>query len=97
AEIARKVVGEQPPSPKAINPNIDNAMLGVIGRCLFKDAFRRYKDAKAMIEDILRADPEAQKFAMAIGKPQSAAAPQGGETRNAILFIADVAGKPDAK
>ncbi|HEY6843041.1 MAG TPA: serine/threonine-protein kinase, partial [Thermoanaerobaculia bacterium] len=97
AEIARKVVGEQPPSPKAINPNIDNAMLGVIGRCLFKDAFRRYKDAKAMIDDILRADPDAQKFAMSVGKPQSAAAQQTGETRNAILFVADVAGKPDAK
>jgi tetratricopeptide (TPR) repeat protein len=97
AEIARKVVAEQPPSPKSINPNIDNAMLGVVGRCLFKDAFRRYKDAKAMLDDIVRADPDAQKFAMALGKPAAASSQQAGEVRNAILFIADVAGKPDAK
>lgn len=97
AEIARKVVGEQPASPKATNPNIDNAVLGVMGRCLFKDAFRRYKDAKALTDDIVRFDADAQKFAATIGKPASAAAQQTGEKRSAILFVADVAGKPDTK
>ena len=96
AEIARKVVEEQPSSPKSINPNIDNAILGVMGRALFKDPFRRHKDAKAMIDEIVRADPEAQKFAQSVGKPATAAQQQQpGQSRNAILFVADVAGKPD--
>ncbi len=34
-EIAHKVAEEQPASPKSIDPNIDNAVLGVMGRCLF--------------------------------------------------------------
>ena len=96
AEIARKVVEEQPPSPKSINPNIDNAVLSVMGRCLFKDPFRRHKDTKAMLDEIARADPEAQKFASSIGKP-AAAPQQAGESRSAILFIADVAGEADTK
>src|SRR5918911_547137 len=32
AEIARKIVSEQPPNPKSINSNIDNAMLNVLGK-----------------------------------------------------------------
>jgi len=92
AEIARKVVEEQPPSPKSANPNIDNAVLGVMGRCLFKDPFRRHKDARAMLDEIVRADPEAQKFAAGLTKAATgAAAPQaGGQSRSSILFVADV-------
>src|SRR5438132_188675 len=97
AEIARKVVEEQPPSPKSINPNIDNAVFGVMGRCLFKDAFRRHKDAKSMLDEIMRADPEAQKFVSALSKPAAAAPQQAGKARSAILFIADVAGEADTK
>ena len=97
AEVARKVVEEQPPSPKAINPNIDNAVLGVMGRSLFKDPFRRHKDMKAMLEEIVRFDPDAQKFAMSIGKPAAAAQQQPGQSKSAILFLADVAGRPDPK
>ena len=92
-EIARKVVDEQPPSPKSINPAIDNAVLGVIGRALFKDPFRRHKDAKAMLDEIVRADPEAAKFAAGIvksGTMPGTAAAGGSKTRNSILFIADV-------
>jgi len=94
AEIARKVVEEQPPSPKAINPNIDNAVLSVMGRCLFKDPFRRHKDAKSMSEEIARADPEAAKFAADMakaGSASSATAQKAAETRSSILFLADVA------
>jgi tetratricopeptide (TPR) repeat protein len=94
AETARKVVEEQPPSPKSINPNVDNAVLGVMGRCLFKDPFRRHKDAKSMLEEIVRADPESQKFAAQIGKSgvaPAAVAPGQGQARNSILFLADVA------
>ena len=97
AEIARKVVEEQPPSPKVINPGIDNAVLGVMGRALFKDPFRRHKDTKAMLDEITRADPEAQRFASSIGKPSGATQTQPGQSKNAILFVADVAGQPDTK
>ena len=97
AEIARKVVEEQPPSPKAINPGIDNAVLGVMGRALFKDPFRRHKDTKAMLDEITRADPEAQRFASSIGKPSGTGQTQPGQSKNSILFVADVAGQPDAK
>ncbi|HUJ13949.1 MAG TPA: protein kinase [Thermoanaerobaculia bacterium] len=95
AEVARKVVNEQPPSPKSINPNIDAAVLGLMGHCLFKDPFRRYKDMKAFLEDVVRADPEAQKFAASVGKP-GAGAQQGGQKRSVILFVADVAGEADS-
>ncbi|HMC22868.1 MAG TPA: serine/threonine-protein kinase, partial [Thermoanaerobaculia bacterium] len=92
AEIARKVVEEQPPSPKSVNPNIDNAVLGVMGRCLFKDPFRRHKDARAMLDEIVRADPEAQKFAAGLAKAATGApvAQAAGASRNSILFVADV-------
>src|SRR5213075_741655 len=98
AEIARKVVNEQPPSPKAVNPNIDNAVLGVMGRCLYKDPFRRHKDTKMMLDEIVRAEPDAQKFATSVGKtsPGTTAQPAG-QTKSTILFVADVAGKPDSK
>src|SRR5207245_1252651 len=97
AEIARKVVEEQPPSPKTINPNIDNAVLGLMGRCLFKDPFRRHKDAKTMLEEIVRVDPEAQKFATSLAKPTWPGTQQAAQSRNAILFVADVAGEADTK
>ena len=92
-EIARKIVDEQPPSPKSINPAIDNAVLGVIGRCLFKDPFRRHKDAKTMLDEITRADPAVAKYTADLVKALNA--PVGStstaKTRNSILFVADVA------
>src|SRR6266550_4525838 len=68
ADIAHKIVEEQPPSPKAANPNVDNAVLGLIGRCLFKDPYKRHKDARAMVDEIIRVDPDAAKFASEISK-----------------------------
>jgi tetratricopeptide (TPR) repeat protein/class 3 adenylate cyclase len=98
SDVARKVVDESPASPKAGNPNIDNAVLALMGRCLFKDPVKRHKDAKSMLEEVVKADPEAPKFAADVAKavPASvaAAAAASPETqrRNAILFLADVAG-----
>jgi tetratricopeptide (TPR) repeat protein len=93
AEIARKIVDEQPPSPKVINPNIDNAVLGVMGRCLFKDPFRRHKDARALLDEITRADPDVAKFVAELvkGAAAPAAATSEAKTRSSILFLADVA------
>jgi len=93
AEIARKIVGEQPPNPKSLNANIDNAMLTVLGKCLYKDPFRRYKDARAFVDEVMHADPEAAKFAAEIARLGVAPSAQGeAKSRNSILFLADIEG-----
>src|ERR1051326_5100990 len=93
AEIARKIVGEQPPNPKALNSNVDNAMLTVLGKCLYQDPFRRYKDARAFVDAVTQADPEAAKFAAEIAR-LGVAPPSHGDAkpRNSILFLADIEG-----
>jgi len=92
AEVARKVVGEQPPNPKIINANIDNAVLAVTGRCLFKDPYRRYKEAKLLADDINKADNEAATFAADLARAMVApsGAPSGAKSRNTILLLADI-------
>jgi Protein kinase domain len=94
AEIARKIVDEQPANPKAINANIDNAMLTLMGKCLFKDPFRRFKDAKAFVDEVVKMDPEAPKFAAEIARLGVAPTPSqlGSKPRNSILFLADIEG-----
>jgi tetratricopeptide (TPR) repeat protein len=94
ADIAHKIVNESPASPKAANPNVDNAVLSVMGGCLFKDSFKRYKDAKLLLDAISRVEPDAAKFAADIAK--AAVAPvagsaQASQAKNVILFVADVA------
>jgi hypothetical protein len=91
AEVARKIVEEQPASPKAINPAIDNAVLAVFGRCLFRDPHRRPKDMKAVEDEIAKVDPGAAKFASDLSTKVAAAAVEKPKTRRAILFVADVA------
>jgi hypothetical protein len=89
AEVARKIVEEQPASPKAINPAIDTAVLAVFGRCLFRDPSRRPKDMKAVEDEIARVDPAAAKFATDLSTKVAAPAEKA-KTRRAILFVADV-------
>lgn len=94
ADVAHKIVEEHPPSPKSVNPNIDNAVLSVLGGCLFKDPFKRHKDGKAVLDAINRVDPEAGKFAAETAKAAAApaAAPAAAaRKKNGILFVADVA------
>ena len=94
AEIARKIVGEQPPNPKSLNGNIDNAMLTLMGRCLFKDPFRRYKDGRAFVDEVVAADAEAAKFAAEIARLGVAPTPAqlASKPRNSILLLADIEG-----
>ena len=93
-EIARKIVEENPASPKASNPDIDGGVLSVMGRCLFKDPFKRQKDVKSMLEDIAKADPQAATFAAEVARasvqPSASAAPST-PMRNVVLLLADVA------
>lgn len=93
AEVAHKIVDEHPPSPKSIHPSIDNAVLNVMGGCLFKDSFKRLKDGKALVDAITKVDADAQRFAMEVAKAAAAApaSAQQAQARSSILFIADIA------
>lgn len=91
ADIARAVVEGQPPSPKVVNPNIEHAVLSVLSGCLFKDPFRRFKDAKALAEAIEKVDGAAVEFAVQLEKKITAPAAPVSEHRRSILFIAEVA------
>lgn len=99
ADLAHKIVEEQPPSPKAINPNIDNAVIGVMSGCLFKDSFKRFKDAKLLLDAIARVEPDAIKYATDIAKVAAAPPPgtQQAQARSSIIFAADVANYVELK
>ncbi len=94
AEIARKIVDEQPPSPKALNPAIDGAVLSVMGKCFFKDPYRRHKDMKAIIDDIVKADAEVVTWANEMGRAALhavATARHAAQTRQSIILAGDIA------
>jgi len=90
ADVARAVVESQPSSPRSVNPQIDNAVLGVLGTCLFKDPFKRQKDMKAIVEAIEKIDSDAVQFVVQAERRVTVAAPQV-QSRSSILLIADVA------
>ena len=97
-EIAHKIVNEQPASPKSVNANIDPAILSILGKCLFKDPYRRYPAVKQMLDDIAKADPEAVKFANDLARSGVAAAVASNATvRKSLLFIGEVAADAPAK
>jgi hypothetical protein len=94
AEIANKVVNEQPPSPKAVNPAIDNAVLNVMGKCFFRDPYRRNKDAKAIIDDIVKADGAVVEWSNEIARAALnvvANARHAVQARQSVILAADVA------
>lgn len=91
ADIARAIVEGQPQSPKALNPNIDNQVVSVLGACLFKDPFKRLKDARALVESLEKLDPESVEFAVQLEKKITTTTETVSEHRRTILFIADVA------
>jgi len=98
AEIAHKIVNEQPPSPKAINPKIDNAVLNVTGKCFFRDAFQRYKNAKAIIDDILKVDGTVVEWSNEIARASLnavATARHAVQARQSIILAADIANHED--
>jgi Protein tyrosine and serine/threonine kinase len=103
ADVARLIVEGQPPAPTAINPAIDKAVLSVMGRCLFKDPFRRHKEAKLITDEIARIEPSAAQFAndlitranAAQLTPAIAPAPDA-RPRKTLLLLADVADEANA-
>ncbi len=93
-EIARKIVDAQPPSPKAVKPNIENAVLRVMGKCFFKDPYQRYKDGKAIVDDIVKIDGEVVTWANDIARSALTAvstARHAVQARQSIVFAADIA------
>ncbi len=101
-ELARKIVSDPLTSPKAANPSIENAVMNVLGRCLFKDPAKRYRDARTLAEEIDRVEPEAAKWSEELGRrvaavSRAAVATQvpSGDMREAILFVADIANYDD--
>jgi tetratricopeptide (TPR) repeat protein len=90
-EVARVIVENQPVSPRSVHPEIDNAVVGVLGGCLFKDPFKRHKEMKLIAEAIERFDREAVDFATQLERKGTASAAVAVEQRRAILFVADVA------
>ena len=94
-EIARKIVDEQPASPKAVNPKIENAMLNVIGNCFFKDPFRRYKDAKTLLDDIVKVEGDVVVWANELARASLnalASARHAVQARQSIILTGDIAG-----
>jgi hypothetical protein len=93
-EIARKIVDAQPPSPKAVNPNIENAVLRVMGKCFFKDPYQRYKDGKAIVDDIVKTDGEVVTWVNDIARSALTAvstARHAVQARQSIVLAADIA------
>jgi tetratricopeptide (TPR) repeat protein len=90
ADVARAIVDGNPASPKASNPQIDGAVISILGACLFKDPFKRPRDAKALVEQIERVDPEVVQFAATLEKKISTPVASISEHRRSILLIADV-------
>jgi len=91
ADIARAIVDTQPPSPRSLNPQIDPAVMSVLGGCLFKDPFKRVPTLKALVEAIEKVDPDAVAFAQQLEKKVVTRATEASEARRTILFVADVA------
>jgi tetratricopeptide (TPR) repeat protein len=100
-DFARKIVEGQPISPAVVNAQIDKGILAILGRCLYKDQFRRVKDAKSLLDDVMKAEPEAMKFANElVAKTAPGPASPGTKSvpgskavpaKESILFVGDVA------
>jgi Tfp pilus assembly protein PilF len=91
-EIARAIVDGQPQSPRTLNPRIELPVMEAVGKCLFKDPFKRQKDVRAVVEDIARTQPDAVTFAQDLAAKMNApaAAQAKSDARSSILLIADV-------
>ena len=90
ADMARAIVDAQPPSPRAVNPQIDAAVMRILGGCLFKDPFQRMPHVRALVEAIEKAEPDAVTFAQQLERKIVTRAVEAADSRRTILFIAEV-------
>jgi len=94
AEIAHKIVNEQPPSPKAVNPKIEGTVLNVMGKCFFRDPFQRQKNAKAIIDDIIKVDGGVVEWSNEIARAALnvvANARHAVQARQSIILVGEIA------
>jgi tetratricopeptide (TPR) repeat protein len=91
ADVARAIVEAQPASPRSFNPDIDPAVMKILGLCLFKDPFQRVPHLKALVEAIEKGDGDAAAFAQQLEKKVVTRVPAAGESHRTLLFVADVA------
>lgn len=90
-DIARSIVEGQPRSPVALNPAIHPQVVETIGKCIFKDPFRRLKDARAVVDDIAARQADAVKFAQDLAaKTNAPAAQTAADAKHSILLVADI-------
>jgi tRNA A-37 threonylcarbamoyl transferase component Bud32/tetratricopeptide (TPR) repeat protein len=104
-ETARKVLTDQPASPKGINPAVDPAFVSLLGRCLHKDPYKRPAAAKPMLEDVRKSHPAVAAWARqtqtrlkATASPQQAPAPAPAAapvTSNSVLWLAELANQDE--
>lgn len=90
-DIARAVVEGNPVSPKSVNPDLDKAVMNIVGACLFKDPYKRQKDPKSVADLIERAEPEVITYVAQLEKKIMSPSSAVSEKRRSILFIAEVA------
>lgn len=92
-DIARAIVEGQPRSPMAVNPAIGPQLVETIGKCIYKDPFRRYKDVRALVDEIAARQADAVRFASdLVAKTNAPAATTASkaDAKNSILFVADI-------
>lgn len=90
-DIARAIVEGTPASPKTAYPEIEPAIVSLLGTCLFKDEFKRQKDAKALIETIEKLEPDVVAFSESLERKVSQPSASSSEKRRSILLFAEVA------
>ncbi len=90
-DVARAVVEGNPASPKTANPDIDPAVLAILGSCLFKDPFKRQDNVKMLTTAIEKSSPEVILHTQQLEKRVSTSTAAPSDHRRTILMIADVA------
>lgn len=72
-QLMYKRANEAPPEPKAVNPEIPDWLNQVVMKCLERDPERRYKSARAILNDLeLQQSPSGFSPSMSIRLPQMA-------------------------
>lgn len=63
ADAASAVVRNSPPSPLEANPRMSGKIADVISRCIPKDPYRRYTNARVLLDDLRKIDSQLPQTA----------------------------------
>ncbi len=67
--VAHKQVYEQPPSPRALRPEISSALEAIVLRCLEKDPRTRYQSAAEVLAVLTQVQQAEQEATIVLSKP----------------------------